>query len=155
MGIEIDLERDSLLGEVSRKRLRESYMKEEEQSPQERFATVAETFASNPAHAQRIYDYASKHWLSFSTPILSFGRSKKGLPISCFEVYMQDTAEGLVNTLSEVNWLSMLGGGVGIHVDIRSADDPENHRQGGSISHAVRGIAVVLCCGCRHCYRAE
>ena len=120
MGIEIDLERDSLLGEVSRKRLRESYMKEEEQSPQERFATVAETFASNPAHAQRIYDYASKHWLSFSTPILSFGRSKKGLPISCFEVYMQDTAEGLVNTLSEVNWLSMLGGGVGIHVDIRS-----------------------------------
>ena len=74
MGIEIDLERDSLLGEVSRKRLRESYMKEEEQSPQERFATVAETFASNPAHAQRIYDYASKHWLSFSTPILSFGR---------------------------------------------------------------------------------
>ena len=123
MGIEIDLERDSLLGEVSRKRLRESYMKEEEQSPQERFATVAETFASNPAHAQRIYDYASKHWLSFSTPILSFGRSKKGLPISCFEVYIQDTAEGLVNTLSEVNWLSMLGGGVGIHVDIRSADD--------------------------------
>lgn len=70
MGIEIDLERDSLLEEVSRKRLRESYMKEEEQSPQERFATVAETFASNPAHAQRIYDYASKHWLSFST--LSF-----------------------------------------------------------------------------------
>lgn len=45
MGIEIDLERDSLLEEVSRKRLRESYMKEEEQSPQERFATVAETFA--------------------------------------------------------------------------------------------------------------
>ena len=37
MGIEIDLERDSLLEEVSRKRLRESYMKEEEQSPQERF----------------------------------------------------------------------------------------------------------------------
>ena len=36
MGIEIDLERDSLLEEVSRKRLRESYMKEEEQSPQER-----------------------------------------------------------------------------------------------------------------------
>ena len=36
---------------------------------------------------------------------------------------MPDTAEGLVNTLSEVNWLSMLGGGVGIHIDIRSADD--------------------------------
>lgn len=123
MGIEIDFEQDKLINEISFKRLKESYMRDEETSPQERFAFVAEMFASNPAHAQRIYNYASKHWLSFSTPILSFGRSKKGLPISCFEVYMQDTAEGLVNTLSEVNWLSMLGGGVGIHVDIRSADD--------------------------------
>lgn len=123
MTIKIDYSRDELINDVSFKRLRESYMRDEEKSPQERFAYVSEAFGSNPAHAQRLYDYASKHWLSFSTPILSFGRSKKGLPISCFEVYMQDTAEGLVNTLSEVNWLSMLGGGVGIHVDIRSADD--------------------------------
>ena len=123
MGIKIDYSQDELINDVSFKRLRESYMRDEEKSPQERFAYVSEAFGSNPAHAQRLYDYASKHWLSFSTPILSFGRSKKGLPISCFEVYMQDTAEGLVNTLSEVNWLSMLGGGVGIHVDIRSADD--------------------------------
>lgn len=123
MGIKIDYSRDELINDVSFKRLRESYMRDEEKSPQERFAYVSEAFGSNPAHAQRLYDYASKLCLSFSTPILSFGRSKKGLPISCFEVYMQDTAEGLVNTLSEVNWLSMLGGGVGIHVDIRSADD--------------------------------
>lgn len=123
MPLNLDLSRDELIKGISFKRLKESYMREEEVSPQERFAYVAESFASNPAHAQRIYDYASKHWLSFSTPILSFGRSKKGLPISCFEAYMPDTAEGLVNTLSEVNWLSMLGGGVGIHIDIRSADD--------------------------------
>ena len=123
MPLNLDLSRDELIKGISYKRLKESYMRDEEVSPQERFAYVSEAFASNPAHAQRIYDYASKHWLSFSTPILSFGRSKKGLPISCFEVYMPDTAEGLVNTLSEVNWLSMLGGGVGIHIDIRSADD--------------------------------
>ena len=46
-----------------------------------------------------------------------------GLPVSSYLSYMADSAEGLVDTLSEVNWLSMLGGGVGIHVDIRSADD--------------------------------
>lgn len=91
MGIKIDYSRDELINDVSFKRLRESYMRDEEKSPQERFAYVSEAFGSNPAHAQRLYDYASKHWLSFSTPILSFGRSKKGLPISCFEVYMQDT----------------------------------------------------------------
>ena len=123
MSVVIDLSRDSLFDELGLMRLRESYMRSEETSPQERFAYVAEAFASNPEHAQRIYDYASQHWLSFSTPILSFGRSKRGLPVSCFLSYMPDSAEGLVNTLSEVNWLSMLGGGVGIHVGIRSADE--------------------------------
>ena len=123
MPVQIDLSRDALFDELGLQRLRESYMREGETSPQERYAFVAESFASNPEHAQRIYDYASRHWLSFSTPVLSFGRNKRGLPVSCFLSYMPDTAEGLVNTLSEVNWLSMLGGGVGIHVGIRNADD--------------------------------
>jgi ribonucleoside-diphosphate reductase alpha chain len=70
-----------------------------------------------------LYEYSSKHWLSYSTPILSFGRSKRGLPISCFLNYIEDSAEGLVDNLSETNWLSMLGGGVGIGFGIRSADD--------------------------------
>jgi ribonucleoside-diphosphate reductase alpha chain len=121
--VKIDLERDKLFDELGTKRLKESYMRETESSPQERFAFVSAAFASNDAHAQRLYDYSSKHWLSYSTPILSFGRSKRGLPISCFLPYLDDSAEGLVNTLAEVNWLSMLGGGVGIGLGIRSADD--------------------------------
>jgi ribonucleoside-diphosphate reductase alpha chain len=122
-GITIDYSRDSLFDELGIKRLQESYMKDNEKSPQERFAYVSEAFGSNPEHAQRLYDYSSKHWLSYSTPILSFGRSKRGLPISCFLPFLDDSAEGLVDTLSEVNWLSMLGGGVGIGLGIRSADD--------------------------------
>jgi ribonucleoside-diphosphate reductase alpha chain len=122
-GITVDYSRDSLFDDLGVKRLRESYMRDDEQSPQERFAYVSKTFSSNPEHAQRLYEYSSRHWLSYSTPILSFGRSKRGLPISCFLPYLDDSAEGLVNTLSEVNWLSMLGGGVGIGLGIRSADD--------------------------------
>ena len=122
-GIAVDFSRDSLFDELGIKRLKESYMKEDETSPQERFAYVSKTFGSNQDHSQRLYEYSSKHWLSYSTPILSFGRSKRGLPISCFLPYLDDSAEGLVNTLSEVNWLSMLGGGVGIGLGIRSADD--------------------------------
>ena len=45
------------------------------------------------------------------------------MPISCFLNFIEDTAEGLVDNLSETNWLSMLGGGVGIGFGIRSADD--------------------------------
>ena len=122
-GIKVDYSRDELFDELGKIRLKESYMKDEEVSPQERFAFVSKAFGSNPEHAQRLYDYSSKHWLSYSTPILSFGRSKRGLPISCFLNYIEDTAEGLVDNLSETNWLSMLGGGVGIGFGIRSADD--------------------------------
>ena len=123
LGIKIDLERDKLFDELGIKRLQESYMKEDEVSPQHRFAFVSKSFGSNQEHAQRLYEYSSKHWLSYSTPILSFGRSKRGMPISCFLNYIEDTAEGLVDNLSETNWLSMLGGGVGIGFGIRSADD--------------------------------
>ena len=123
LGITVDYTRDKLFDELGLKRLKESYMKDDEVSPQERFAFVSKSFGTNPDHAQRLYDYSSKHWLSYSTPILSFGRSKRGLPISCFLPYLDDSAEGLVSTLAEVNWLSMLGGGVGIGIGIRSADD--------------------------------
>jgi len=123
MGIKIDLEKDKLFDELGIKRLQESYMRDDETSPQQRFAYVSSSFGSNTEHSQRLYNYAANHWLSYSTPILSYGRSKRGMPISCFLNYIEDTAEGLVDNLSETNWLSMLGGGVGIGFGIRSADD--------------------------------
>ena len=123
LGIKIDLEKDKLFDELGIKRLKESYMREDEESPQHRFAYVSKMFGSDAEHSQRLYNYASNHWLSYSTPILSFGRSKRGMPISCFLNFIEDTAEGLVDNLSETNWLSMLGGGVGIGFGIRSADD--------------------------------
>ena len=134
LGINIDLQRDNLFDELGIKRLRESYMKDDEESPQHRFAFVSKSFGSNTEHAQRLYEYSSKHWLSYSTPILSFGRSKRGMPISCFLNYIEDTAEGLVENLSETNWLSMLGGGVGIGFGIvrlaihASPRDQRTHR---------------------------
>ena len=122
-GIKVDYTRDDLFDELGRIRLKESYMRDDEVSPQERFAYVSSKFGSNPAHAQRLYEHSSKHWLSYSTPILSFGRSKRGLPISCFLNFIEDTAEGLVDNYSETSWLSMMGGGVGIGFGIRSASD--------------------------------
>lgn len=121
--VTVDYSRDSKFDKLGLDRLRDGYMLESEQSPQERYAFVSNAFGSNRDHAQRLYDYASKHWLSYSTPILSYGRSKRGLPISCYLNYIDDTSEGLVANFSETAWLSMYGGGVGIHAGIRSADD--------------------------------
>jgi len=123
MDIDVDYSRDSLFDDLGLKRLKESYMKDDENSPQERYAFVSRSFGSDQDHAQRLYEYSSKHWLSYSTPILSFGRTNNGLPISCFLSWIPDTAKGLVDTLSETNWLSMLGGGVGLGFGIRSAGE--------------------------------
>ena len=122
-GINIDLERDRLFDDLGLKRLKESYMADHEISPQERYAFVSKSFSSDEEHAQRLYDHSSKHWLSYATPELAYGKNKSGLPISCFLTYLPDTSKGLIDTLSEVNTLSMLGGGVGVHMGIRSADN--------------------------------
>lgn len=121
--IETNLERDTLFDSFGLKRLRDSYMLDTETSPQERFAYIAERLGSNLSHAQRLYEYTSKQWLSLSTPILSLGKAKHGLPISCYLCYLEDTSRGLLDTLSEANELSMLGGGVGVGIQLRSADN--------------------------------
>jgi ribonucleoside-diphosphate reductase alpha chain len=64
-----------------------------------------------------VYDIQVKDVHSFTV-----GQSKMVVH-NCFLNYIEDTAEGLVDNLSETNWLSMLGGGVGIGFGIRSADD--------------------------------
>ncbi len=127
----IDLSRDSKFDELGLKRLKESYMMPGETSPQERFAYVCKQFGTDKDHSQRLYEYTSKHWLSLSTPILSFGKANHGLPISCYLSWIEDTKEGLIDTLSEVNRLSMLGGGVGVGVGIRTSDNKST----GVMSH--------------------
>lgn len=132
MAINKDYSRDSLFDELGLKRLRESYMRSDEDSPQDRFEYISNFFSNDENHAQRMYDYMSKHWISNSTPILSFGKSKKALPISCYLVYLEDTSESLLNTYTEVSQLSMAGGGVGIDVNIRSLGG----KSSGVIAHA-------------------
>jgi len=41
MGVKIDLEKDKLFDELGIKRLQESYMRDDETSPQKRFAYVS------------------------------------------------------------------------------------------------------------------
>ena len=124
-GINIDLELDKNLSDFSINLLRNYYMDEDESSPQESFARAAVAFSENLDQAQRIYDYASKGWFMYSSPILSNApkpNSKSlGLPISCFLTYIDDSLEGLIDHTDELRWMSVKGGGVGGHwSDIRS-----------------------------------
>ena len=121
MSVEIDFRRDRYLSEFSIKTLQDRYLVNGEGSPQQAFARAAEAFADDDAHAQRLYDYASKLWFMFSTPILSNGGTKRGLPISCFLNYVDDSRRGITDHYTENAFLSSVGGGVGGYWgDIRS-----------------------------------
>ena len=111
--MQLSYNRDNYLSEFSLKTLEDRYFVEGEKSPQEAFARAAKAFADDDDHAQRLYDYASKLWFMFSTPILSNGGTTRGLPISCFLNYVEDSREGLTNHYTENAFLSSVGGGVG------------------------------------------
>lgn len=113
MNIKIDYRRDRYLSEFSIKTLEDRYMVGDETSPQEAFARAAMAFADDESHAQRLYDYASKLWFMFSTPILSNGGTTRGLPISCFLNYVDDSRKGITDHYTENAFLSSVGGGVG------------------------------------------
>lgn len=121
-GILVDYSRDSLFSESGLGRLKDGYMMPDETSPQQRFAKVSKAFSSNPEHAQRLYDYSSKMWLSFATPILSYGCTSKSLPISCYGSYLADNIESILETSTETRKLAIVGGGVGLHVGLRAGD---------------------------------
>ena len=126
LGIEIQTKRDKDLSEQSFKLLKDYYCREEERSPQMAFARAAVAFCGgNLKLAQRIYDYVSKGWFMYASPVLSNaplkGEKAKALPISCFLTYVPDTLDGLIEHTAELRWLSVKGGGVGGHwSDIRA-----------------------------------
>jgi len=128
MTIAIDYSRNNSMSEQARTLLKDYYCLEGE-DPQDAFARAATAFCKNDYDlAQRIYDYASKGWFMFSSPILSNapreGEKIRGLPISCFLTYVPDSLHGLIDHTSELRWLSVKGGGVGGHwSSIRSTSD--------------------------------
>ena len=127
--INIDVSRDTLLSEQATQLLKDYYMLKSEVSPQEAFARASLAYCDGDYDfAQRIYDYASKQWFMFSSPVLSNApkpkESFKALPISCFLTYVGDTLEDLIAHNTEVAWLSVKGGGVGGHwSDVRAVSD--------------------------------
>ena len=109
----INYNRDKYLSEFSIKTLNDRYLLKNEVSPQQAFARAALAFSDDEEHAQRLYDYASKLWFMFSTPILSNGGTTRGMPISCFLNHVEDSRGGITSHYTENAFLSSVGGGIG------------------------------------------
>ena len=133
MTVEIDYDRDNLLTDYAVGMLKDFYMIDGEDSPQDAYARASTAWSMYKGQldevlARRLYEYVSKKWFMFASPVLSNApdgdRKSKGLPISCFLTYVPDTLEGLIEHSSELRWLSVMGGGVGGHWgDVRTVSD--------------------------------
>jgi ribonucleoside-diphosphate reductase alpha chain len=133
MKIKINKSMDDLLATYAVGMLKDFYLTEKEDSPQQAYARAATAWSTykdklDPELAQRLYDYVSQKWFMFASPVLSNApngsKKGKGMPISCFLTYVPDTLEGLIDHSSELRWLSVYGGGVGGHwSDVRTVSD--------------------------------
>ncbi len=109
-----DASRDALLTDFGKETLDDRYLLPGEKY-QDLFARVADAYADDQEHAQRLYDYISRLWFMPATPVLSNGGTGRGLPISCYLNSVDDSLEGIVATWNENVWLASRGGGIGTY----------------------------------------
>ncbi len=119
-----DASRDALLTDFGKDTLIDRYLLPGEDF-QDLFARVADAYADDQDHAQRLYDYISRLWFMPATPVLSNGGTARGLPISCYLNSVSDSLEGIVNTWNENVWLASKGGGIGTYWgNVRGIGEP-------------------------------
>jgi ribonucleoside-diphosphate reductase alpha chain len=119
-----DESRDALLTDFGKDTLTDRYLLPGE-NYQDLFARVADAYADDQEHAQRLYDYISRLWFMPATPVLSNGGTGRGLPISCYLNSVDDSLEGIVGTWNENVWLASKGGGIGTYWgNVRGIGEP-------------------------------
>jgi ribonucleoside-diphosphate reductase alpha chain len=122
--VKTDAARDDLLTDFGKDTLNDRYLLPGE-SYQDLFARVADAYADDEEHAQRLYDYISRLWFMPATPVLSNGGTGRGLPISCYLNSVDDSLEGIVGTWNENVWLASRGGGIGTYWgNVRGIGEP-------------------------------
>jgi len=126
---------------ASRQFLSNGYLKEG-QSPESRVSDIAkraEVLLGKEGFAEKFEDYMSKGYYSLSSPVWSNFGLERGLPISCFGSYMQDSTASILFTAGEIGIMSKMGGGTsGYFGDIRGRGTPikNNGESNGSFPFA-------------------
>ena len=116
------------LTDFSKKLLLTHYCRDNETIP-ETFNRACTCWAAGDTKLRdRLMYYISNGWFMFASPLISNailkGETPKGMPISCFKSYVDDSIKGLNEHTVETRLLSVKGGGVGGHwSSVRSQSD--------------------------------
>lgn len=77
----------------------------------DRITTAAAKRLYKPELQPAFKEMIVKGWISFSSPVWANMGTQRGLPISCFNVHVPDTIEGITGKLGEVIMQTKIGGG--------------------------------------------
>ena len=109
------------LNDVSREFLSRGYL--DGQSPEKRFHQIsirAEEILNIEGFADKFESYLSQGFYSLASPIISNFGTNKGLPVSCFNSYIPDNTEKILDKVKEVGIQTKKGGGTsGYFGDLR------------------------------------
>lgn len=88
-------------------------------------AQTAETILDSEGFADKFYDYMSRGFYSLSSPVWSNFGTKKGLPISCNGVFINDNMESILKKTAEVGMQTKMGAGTsGYYGALRPRGEP-------------------------------
>lgn len=127
------------LNEESEQILNRGYLLKGE-TPQkaiERIANAAAKRLYKPELAEAFIEMIEKGWMSLSSPIWANMGTERGLPISCFNVYVPDQIEGITHKLGEVIMQTKIGGGTsGYFGELRERGSAvtDNGKSSGAVS---------------------
>lgn len=133
------MERLWWLNEESQQILNRGYLLKGEtaRSAIERVAVAAARRLYKPELAEAFIEMIEKGWMSLSSPIWANMGTERGLPISCFNVYVPDHIEGITHKLGEVIMQTKIGGGTsGYFGELRERGSAvtDNGKSSGAVS---------------------
>lgn len=99
-------------------------------------AEKAEDILEIDGFADKFYDYMGRGYYSLSSPVWSNFGKDRGLSISCFGSYVEDSVPSILDTASEVGMMSKYGGGTsGYFGEIRprGSNITDNGETSGSV----------------------
>jgi ribonucleoside-diphosphate reductase alpha chain len=133
------MERLWWLNEESQNMLNRGYLLKGETTKRaiERIANAAAKRLYKPELKEAFIELIEKGWMSLSSPIWSNMGTERGLPISCFNVYVPDNIEGITHKLGEVIMQTKIGGGTsGYFGELRERGSAvtDNGKSSGAVS---------------------
>ncbi|MFB5944897.1 ribonucleoside-diphosphate reductase subunit alpha [Albibacterium profundi] len=103
----------------------------------ERIAMAAAKRLYKPELCEPFIEMIEKGWMSLSSPIWANMGTERGLPISCFNVYVPDNIESITHKLGEVIMQTKIGGGTsGYFGELRERGSAvtDNGKSSGAVS---------------------